>query len=417
MAPSPTRVSSVARGLGRLAPLIAAALFLGCAENQRPLEWRDGGPEPAWGSVCSTAVVASGYDTVAVDTGSLARLLVGRIERAGAIHWACAALRWDLSTLPEGEVTEAKLTLGFGRPDLPDPGSAESLDVVLCPAVESWTESALASDGLPAPGLGVVLARETLDAQASVFTAHPDTILVRAGLFADDDFADLVSDWLADPEDNHGVVLRASTVTVDPAVVLRLVAREGTPPPQLEIRMRPAGGADTTVWLSAVADAWLFTTDGPAAPLPVSHLLVSSGRVHRATLRIDPLRLLGVSELPEPPANSVLRAVLRLHLIPGEDWSLRPGKTLRIQLVETAADSSLQGLVSEVTVRGDDATVDLPVATHLRRLIEGRELGLVLRCGSEADSVASVLFRGHDAPDGRPEIEAVFVAPDPRYGR
>ena len=410
-------------------PLVCVA-GLSCSETQQPLEWRDavrGGLGETRRVTSDQALVSSAHDSVVVATGSASRWLVGKVERSGTTHSARAFLRWDVTGLPEGEITSAHVDLLVAGLDASDPQDSGPFQLRLYEVRGEWSEDSLNLGPLPEVNIGAPLADATIDTAG---LGAADGVLTRANLFEDPDLIALIDDWRADSSSNRGIMLRASSAS--PAGVLRFFSREGTDPaagsalatPLLVVEVQ--GTDTTTVSLEAVADAYAMGATGPASALPESLLVVSSGFVQRAALRLNPAVLLCAPEGGNLPTEAVIRGVLRLSLMPGEDWSLPVGRTIQLRVYEAEVDwasptplasATLGAYIGGLTVAGADSTVEVPIAPHLRRLVEGEERSLVLECRPEIGGFASILLKNQTARRGRPELEVVFGPLGGRRGR
>jgi hypothetical protein len=180
------------------------------------------------------------------------------------------------------------------------------------------------------------------------------------------------------------------------------------------------------VTIEAAADADTLGPLATPAAEPDSLLWLSSGCVRRTAIHIDPLPFFAVPTLSGSTRLVPLRGVLRLHLAPGNDWSLASGSTLTIWAYDAEVDwatadpirgATLIESLGEVTVAGEDSTVDIPIADHLRRRMEGVDRSVVLICAPEVGQAASVLFKGPTARVGPPEVEAELGTVDGRWGR
>jgi hypothetical protein len=423
----PARPAPAARAVVFGALALAAAIVLACSESEQPLQWRDAvraGLGADSTRLSRAAIVADAHDSVAVSTGSAAHWLVGKLNRSGTSFSARAFVRWDVTDLPEGTITAAHVNLALASVQFPDPLASGPFELRLYRVTSEWSQDSLSLEPSPSVDLSVPVAEAQIDTAG---LAAGSGILIKADLFADPDFAALVDDWRADSTSNHGVMLRMSSPS--PAGILRFFAHEGVHPTsgaELATPLLDVTVDTTTVSFVAVDDAYAFGPVSPPVAQPDSVLQVSGGFVQRAALRIDPLPLLGVDALPEPPAEALLRGVLRLHLERGGDWSLAAGQTVTIRayeaLIDWTADDPVRSAVlgariAEATVAGEDSTLELGVASYLRDRIEGGKADMILLCYPEVDQVGSVLFKGRGARIGVPELEAVFGPIGRRWGR
>jgi hypothetical protein len=436
MAASPVRNASAARAQRAqrlfllLAPILGAIGF-SCSETQQPLELRDavrGGLEQPSPITSVAAVDMAAYDSVAVTNGAATRWLVGNIDRQGTTYSARTFLRWNLGTVPEGTIHSASLSLMISSVELADAAESGPFEIRLYRVTGAWSEDSLVYQPLPSVDVGTPIADALIDTTG---LAASGGILLRARLFEDDpDLIELLSDWLADSTRNHGLMLRASSAS--PSGILRCFSRTGHHPatedtlatPLLEVTVY--GEDTTTVSLEVAADAYTMGPLAPPAPLPDSLLWLSSGVVQRTALHIDPTPFYAEPTLSGSSQLVPLRGVLRLHLAPGYDWSLAGGSTLTIWAYDaeidwTAADpipgATLIESLGEVTVAGEDSTVDIPIADHLRRRMEGIERSVLLICAPEVGQAGSVLFKGRAARVGPPEVRAAFGTVDGRWER
>jgi len=225
-------------------------------------------------------------------------------------------------------------------------------------------------------------------------------------------------------------MLRASPAS--PAGFLRCYSRSSIHPtagdalvtPLLELTI--LGERDTTVTLEAAADAYTIGPLAPPAALPDSVLWLGAGCVRRTAIHIDPAPLLVAPTWSGREAPALLRGVLRLHLAPGGDWSLARGGTLNLYAYEAEIDwaaadpireATLVAKLAEVTVAAEDSVLEIPIADHLRRRIEGVERSLLLLCAPEVGVANAVLFKSPSARVGPPEVEVTLGTVDGRWGR
>lgn len=410
---------------------LLGAIGLSCSETQQPLDWRDavrGGLEPLSPVVSVSAVDRGAHDSVAVANGDASRWLVGTIDRQGTTYSARTFLRWDLGKLPEGTIHSASLSLMISAVQLADAAESGPFELRLYRVTSAWSEDSLVYQPLPSVEVGTPLADALIDTSG---LAGSGGVLLRARLCEDDpDLIALLTDWRADSTGNHGIMLRASSAS--PSGLLRCFSRSGVHPttgdslvtPLLEVTVH---GADTTtVSLEVAADAYTLGPLAPPAALPDSLLWLSAGVVQRVALHIDPAPFLSAPTQAGSPQRVPLRGVLRLHLVPGEDWSLAPGSTLTIWTydaeIDWTAEDPIRGAtliesLGEVVVAGEDSTLEIPIADHLRRRMEGTERSLLLLCAPEVGQGASVLFKAQAARLGPPEVEAALGAIDGRWGR
>jgi hypothetical protein len=424
---SAVRAQRVHRLLLLLAPILGAFGF-SCSETQQPLELRDavrGGLEQPSHVASVAAVDTSAFDSVAVSTGDASRWLVGTIERQGTTYSARTFLSWDLETVPEGTIQSASLSLMIASVELADAAESGPFEIRLYRVTGTWSEDSLVYQPLPSVDVSAPIADALIDTSG---LAASSGLLLRARLFEDDpDLIALISDWLADSTSNHGIMLRASSAS--PSGLLRCFSRTGIHPSTEDALLTPLLEVTvdtTTVTLEAAADAYTMGPLSTPAAVPDSLLWLSSGCVRRTALHIDPLPFFAVPALSGSTQLVPLRGVLRLHLVPGNDWSLAGGGTLTIWAYDaevdwTAADpirgATLIENLGEVTVAGEDSTVDIPIAKHLRHRMEGVERSVVLISAPEVGQARSVLFKGPTARVGPPEVEAEIGTVDERWGR
>ena len=419
--------------LPALGAILIAGLLFGCSESHEPLDWREavrGGLEAADSLVSDTMVVQTAHGRPEVSTGLSPYILTGSATRADREIRAELFMRWDVSGLPSGEVTDAHLEMYLAGVDFPDPVEAGDFHLLMHEVLGDWTEDSLVASNRPAPDSSVVIVTATVDSSG---LAAGSNVLLLTNLFGGEDngpFLELIAGWRDDEDENPGVMVRAGTA--GPEGILRFFSAEGLPSGYSTPFLTPllvVEVGDTTLSFEAIDDAFVVRPlDGAGVPgavaIPDSLLLVSAGYTHRVALRFDLTALLGSSGDADLDL-AVVRGVLRLHLEPGQPWSLPAGETLALAAYDAAIDWEAADPIASIelgekiagaTVSGDEETVEIGIAPYLQKLVEGSGQALVLLANTEILEAQSVLFKDVQAETGRPEVEMSFVSLGGRLG-
>ncbi|MBP6875416.1 MAG: DNRLRE domain-containing protein [Candidatus Eisenbacteria bacterium] len=399
--------------------LLSIASLLGCGESHEALDWnesvRAGLADPDT-LISDSLVVQSADGPVEVSTGLSPYLLAGTTTRGGQELRAETYLRWDVSSVPQGTVTEASLTLYLQQVDLPGSGGGE-FSLAMHEVTGAWGEDSLTAGNRPPTDAATIASAivDTLGIQGG------DSVIVLTDVFdapGNEDFRRLIESWVTDSGTNRGVVIDAAAGSAEG--LLRFFSAEGLPAgfgtpfltPLLVVET-----ADTLLSFEAIQDAFLVTPMGGPPAIPDSLLLVSAGYAHRAAFRLDLEQLLGPSSTADPNL-AVIRAVLRLRLEPGQAWSLPAGQSFSLHAYEARIDWSAADPVasaevieriSTVTAHGGDPEIAIPIGTLMQDLVEGLDRDLLVLANTEVQEAKSVLLRGALAREGRPRVEVEFV--------
>jgi len=419
--------SRYTRGSSRiLAPLLVCALAAACSETHQPLDWREavrGGTEGLDTLATAALVVETGSAGARATTGLSTYLLAGRLDRLGSPIEVRAFLQWDVSGLPEGTVEDAHLEMHLRDVQPSGLPQATEYPLELRRVTSAWSEDSLAL-GTPPEVEGAALATAEVDTANVGVT---DGVALKRLFDEPDDerFVDLVRAWESGSTPNHGVAVVPAPGA--PPGIPRFWSAEGLPSsvtapfnsPLLVVSLTD-GSADTTVSIEPTEDAFVAgLADGGGLALPDSLLLVSAGYVQRTALRFDPAPLLAQAQVDSLSGLLVVKGVLHLALVAGMDGSLPEGETL--PLLAYAADSldwgaldsipaaSLVERVALVTLTGGEASVEIPIASFLQRMVEGGPRNLVLLANTEILEAGSALFKGSAAQAGAPRVEVIFA--------
>lgn len=454
---------STRNALGGLCLLTLLAMSLSsCSDDDSLLNWnesnRGGLGEPA--DTLNTAAVVTANATFwePQATGRTGYYLVGRLDRAGLVEGATAVfsdayLKWDLASLPDGEVVSAKLE--FVVHDLDEAGTTppESFNLRLFEVTEAWEEDSLGLyHSLPATGATSLGNSGTFDLSALTDTSDVSLpeMFVSPG---NSTLSDLVNQWLEDPATNHGVVIRASD-EADEQGFLRFVAREGAPLgeayeeieidwPKLTVEIEIEPGDVQTQSLTASEDGYqMYGSDGRggfqmvggsghaggpglAGGLlgmdPETQLLLSSGYVQPLIFKIDLDSLMAAEPDRFPDGLAVHQATLTLTQVMGDEWSMAEGEELSLQVFETPTEwteddppepGEIEGpLVSSTTIEAEDETITLDIRDTVQQLVEGEELSIVVLTEAGTSVFRTILFQGRTASTGVPEVRLIFTRP------
>ncbi|MBM3318250.1 MAG: DNRLRE domain-containing protein [Candidatus Eisenbacteria bacterium] len=420
------------RPVGRLLGVFLLALAAAaCSEKHELLTWRDA-PRGLLGEIDSlaadTLVVAESFSRVDVPTGAAGYFLAGVVDRAGGSVTAKAFLRWDLTQLPSGTIVAAHMEMHLSGVDEPEADGTGRYAVRIFEVLESWSEESLNALGPPAVDAGVPWGEATIDTTG---LAAAGRVLLQPNLFAGTDpmtgLLALARRWQAADSLNHGLMLRPRSDSE--RAWLRFFSSEGQPSgssaalstPLLVLEIQ--GDETSTISLEAVADAYAIDVEGDPIALPEGALLVSSGLVHHAMLRLELPPPLAPAPAGRTAAYAILRGLLTLRLDTASEWRLREGESMTVSLFDADVDwgqadpwpnAALHELLDRVTVAAGDTTVAFAVGPHLQGLLEGNRRTLVLQSDSATDRLRSLVLQGAGAEASRPRIEIGFA---PRLDR
>lgn len=429
------RIERMATG-GRAASiaLLVALAAVGCSETRDPLDWRDS-TRGVLGDLerlsADTLVVYEDSRQIDVATGAGSYFLAGRVAREGGALTAKTFVRWDLSTLPEGEIVEAKIEMHLDGVDEPVVSTGQGFRLVAHEVLGAWTEENLNTIAPPEVDLGTVIGEAEIDTSG---LAVSDSVLYLPDLFAGTDpgsgLLGLVRRWQADSSSNRGLMLRPA-VDSDEGF-LRFFSQEGQPSGAATTLLTPLlvleiqGEDTTTVSQEALDDAYVIDAEEGLVDLPEGTLLVSSGFVHHAMLLLELPAPLGPPVAGAPPAQQVLQGLLTLRLAVDSEWSLPEGESMTLSIYDARVDTSLadpwpETLLVErldrVTIRGGDTLAVLEVAKHLQRVHEGSGHALVLQSEGATNRLLSLVIHGGRAASLRPSCEISYAPRLDRLGQ
>ena len=427
---------------------LAAILGMGlssCSETDTLLNWdqadRGGLGVPPDTVVSSSLVVANAEYLEPLTTGSSTYLLVGHLERDGLVEDAThvgadAYIKWDTSTLPDGEVVSAYLN--FILHDLDEAGAdvPEVFDLQLFRVTEAWEEDSL----------GLYLAPPALEEVGYVFGGEVDvtsindtTDLAIDQLFqspADARLDSLVTDWIDDPSSNHGLAIRMP-VEPDQQGFLRFLSREGFPVgeaftdttgiwPQLFVEVEGGEGDVESDSLAAVAAGYIIyggTSDGKAltGSRHDDGLLLSSAYVQPLIFKVNLDSLLASDPERFPPGLAVHQATLTLTTVTGHEWSLPEEDEFTVSVFQTDYEWSEENppppgeltgpQVSVKTVSGTDTEVVFDIRDMVQLQTEGESLSVVIFPQTGSGLFRTILFEDRLSQTGPPEFQMIFTRP------
>jgi len=422
--------------LGIAAPGTCALAVLGlmsCSETKEPLDW-SAATRPGLGDTpevfaSDTLVLANAGYPPTVLTGAGLHLFAGHVVRADPFAGALTArayLKWDVSGLPAGEVTGARIDLILRDVSNPDPAEPDSFVFQVYEVLEAWTEDSLGVE--PFPAIGGALADGHGVLRVSAVSDTSDVALTDvfrgAGLRA------MVTTWRDNAEANYGLVIQPAPEETQQGF-LRFISSEGVPTgtavnlstPVLLVTVATASG-DTTLSLEAAADGFVVAAHQPASNeaivVPDSLLLLSMGRVQGLLFDFDLPALLASDPLQFPAGLAVHQATLHLTPVPDTDWSLAADQEMTILPYQTPTSwteadvptaVTLDVALPSSTISGEDEEVVLDVRDAVQAMIEGADVSLALVCSSATSQFRSLLCKSRRAALGRPELRIVFTRP------
>ncbi len=420
-----------ARGIAVLG--VGATVVLGlwsCSETEEPLTWpsstRPGLGAAADTFVADTLVIADTTYNPTVLTGGGIYLLVGRERREDPFPGELdgrSYLRWNVSELPEGEITAARIDLIVRDVSSNVGADPESLLVELSAVTEAWDEDSLGVLPFPAPGAPI----DTGLVRTAGVSDSTDVLV--PNVFAGPNLCDLVASWRSDVAANLGVVIGPAPDETQSGF-LRLISSEGTPrstlvdvsTPLLTLTIAVAD-SDTTISLEAEQDGFVVSAHLPGSSdriaTPDSLLLLSAGYVQGLLFAFDLPALMASDPERFPAGLHVHQATLHLAPVRGTDWSLAAGDSVTLWAYQTStvwsesevpASIMLDETLSSAKVFEDDEVV-LNVRTAVQRMVEGAGVSLVLSCSSATSQFRSLLCKSRQATQGRPELRIIFTRP------
>jgi len=410
----------------------AAGIVFGmasCSEELNPLDWDDAnrgglGDSPDTLVADTLCVAETVYPEVRA-TGTSSYFSIGSVTREEEAITAQTYLRWDLTDLPEGDITEAAIDVHLRDIEAADSTSLDPYRFEMRAVTASWEEGDLGLGEEPAPADTLLMRGRALTLAG--YSGDTDSLLT--SVFGGDTLLAHVQAWQADSSSNLGVVLLPGS---SPDSLLRFISSEGTPEgytteistPALVLEMTTTSG-DTSITLEPIADGWIISAQGEDGVITVadSLLLMSSGFVQRILLRLDVDDLLASDPARFPEGIMVHAATLSLRLDPDQVWSLAPENERTIQAMTTTSEWSEGEIPEEIeadtdwisyaTIAGDDTAAVLDIRHVVQQLVEGEDLSLLIRSTSEVDVFRTIVFRGRQALVGRPQIRMVFSRPSP----
>ncbi len=404
-----------------------------CSETKEPLDWsaatRPGlGDAPEFFHSDTLVVADAGYNP-AVLTGAGLYLLAGHVVRedpfAGELTGR-AYLKWDLSGLPAGEVTAARLDLILRDVSNPDPTEPDSFVFQMHEVLEGWAEDSLGTEPFPAVGEPVAGGRGSL----AVAGVNDSSDVALFGAFRGEGLRALVTAWRDNTRENNGLVIQPAPDETQQGF-LRFISSEGEPrgtvvkvnTPVLQVTIATATG-DTTISREPAADGYVVAAHLPGSSAPIvapdSLLLLGMGHVQGLLFDFDLPALLASDPVRFPAGLAVHQATLHLTAVRDTDWSLAAGQQMTILPYQTPtawteeappSAIALEVALPATTVSGDDGEVVLDVRDAVQAMVGGADASLAVICSSATSQFRSLLCKSREAALGRPELRIVFSRP------
>jgi hypothetical protein len=414
---------------------VAALGLLSCSETKEPLSWspatRPGLGDAPETFTCDTLIVANAAYDPSVLTGGGGYLIAGRVVRAQPFAGELtsrAYLKWDLSGLPAGEVTSARIDLILRDVSNADPADPDSFVFQIHEVLETWIEDSLGVKPFPAIGPSLDGGRGVIRVSA----VNDSVDVLAADAFRGAGLRQLVTTWRDDEEANRGLAIEPAPGEPQEGF-LRFISSEGQPrgisgevnlnTPLLTVKIAAADG-DTTISLEAAADGYVVSAHLPGSDEPIvtpdSLLVLSAGHVQGLLFGFDLPALLASDPARFPAGMAVHQATLRLTPVPDTDWSLATDEDLTVLVYQTETQWTEAQVPTAVTlnvalpsasVSGEDEELVLDVRNAVQAMVEGDDVSLALTCASATSQFRSLLCKSRQAVRGRPELRIVFSAP------
>ena len=404
--------------------------LLSCSETEEPLTWpastRPGLGEVPDTFIADTLVVADTTYNPTVLTGGGIYLLVGRELRLDPFEGefdSRSYLRWDVSELPEGEITSARIDLILRDASSSVGAAPESLFLEASEVTEAWDEDSLGVSPFPAVGAPI----DTGIVRVEGISDTSDVLVT--DVFSGAALRDLVASWRSDEDVNLGLVIGPASAETQSGF-FRLISSEGSPrgsavnlsTPLLLVTIAATEG-DTTISLEAEADGFVVSAHLPGSSDPVitpdSLLVLSSGYVQGLLFAFDLPALMASDPERFPVGMHVHQATLHLTTVRGTDWSLSADDSMTIWTYQTStewteAEVPASIMLDEALSSGEffeDDQIVLDVRGAVEQMVEGSDVSLVLNCSAATSQFRSALCKSRHAVLGRPELRIVFTGP------
>ncbi|MBM3286668.1 MAG: hypothetical protein FJY88_04875 [Candidatus Eisenbacteria bacterium] len=384
-----------AGGSSALLLLLALTLWAGCAEDENPLGFDNGGRLAPPAPLETTLVVAYDEELRSAPATDLSEsILVGsndRLEAAGFLRFAGVP---DTAGVDRSYL-RIHLRKGWGGSITLTLWSVEGGDT-------AWTPSTLTWGNRP------TLSQEPLARKENVKTgALQDTTI---DVIDFDLPVDLIRSWKADEAANAGLALTAESVGA--GGVARIVSHNDLLwDDDLRVLTPSLNLVDTTGTVrtvTATGDAYALDDrrDDPVPGAPLA--FVSSGTASRFLLRFD------LSAIPREAA--VVRATIRLRSQNLDVLEKDPFVLGVYEVADTA--NALKATATDLSESLEDS-VRFEIGALAQKWVEGEEnLGVVVRAIDEVSTLESVeIHTGHAASESvRPALRVVYLLPSgPRW--